>query len=123
MDAPPGTAQDGGLPHVGCDTGNCAAAKADPSRRRLVTSLMLCDPRSGRRWLFDCTPDLREELDRAKGRPAARFREAAPQTSGMTITATIVAPTMISTSGFKVGASQIITRPRSSAAHSSTPNA
>jgi pyrroloquinoline quinone biosynthesis protein B len=71
-----GTAQDGGLPHIGCDSGNCAAAKRDPSRRRLVTSLMLCDPRSGRRWLFDCTPDLREELDRARGLPEKRF--AAP---------------------------------------------
>jgi pyrroloquinoline quinone biosynthesis protein B len=66
-----GTAQDGGLPHIGCDSGNCAAAKRDPSRRRLVTSLMLCDPRSGKRWLFDCTPDVREELDRARGIPAA----------------------------------------------------
>jgi len=71
-----GTAQDGGLPHIGCDSGNCAAAKRDPSRRRLVTSLMLCDPRSGKRWLFDCTPDLREELDRARGLPEKRF--AAP---------------------------------------------
>jgi pyrroloquinoline quinone biosynthesis protein B len=86
-----GTAQDGGLPHVGCDTGNCAAAKVDPSRRRLVTSLMLCDPRSGKRWLFDCTPDLREELDRAKGWPAARFQAAAapsrpPPFDGMFLT-------------------------------------
>ena len=71
-----GTAQDGGLPHIGCDSGNCAAAKRDPSRRRLVTSLMLCDPRSGKRWLFDCTPDVREELDRVSGLPAKRF--AAP---------------------------------------------
>jgi pyrroloquinoline quinone biosynthesis protein B len=37
---------------------------------------MLCDPRSGKRWLFDCTPDLREELDRARGLPEKRF--AAP---------------------------------------------
>jgi len=71
-----GTAQDGGLPHIGCDSGNCAAAKSDPSRRRLVTSLMLCDPRSGKRWLFDCTSDVREELDRARGLPEKRF--AAP---------------------------------------------
>jgi pyrroloquinoline quinone biosynthesis protein B len=86
-----GTAQDGGLPHVGCETGNCAAARLDPTRRRLVTSLMLCDPRSGRRWLFDCTPDLCDQLDRAKGRPASRFQPT-PQTSGITVTATIVDP-------------------------------
>jgi pyrroloquinoline quinone biosynthesis protein B len=85
-----GTAQDGGLPHIGCDSGNCAAARRDPSRRRLVTSLMLCDPRSGKRWLFDCTPDVREELDRVRGIPAKRFENAAaprpPPFDGMFLT-------------------------------------
>jgi len=71
-----GTAQDNGLPHIGCDTGNCAAARRDPSRRRLVTSLMLCDPRSGKRWLFDCTPDVGEELERARGLPKSRATPA-----------------------------------------------
>jgi pyrroloquinoline quinone biosynthesis protein B len=67
-----GTAQDGGLPHIGCEARCCAAARADPARRRLVTSLLLCDPRDGRRWLFDCTPDLGEQLERARGHPPAR---------------------------------------------------
>ncbi len=67
-----GTAQDGGLPQIGCEAKNCKAARADPARRRLVTSLLLCDPRSGRRWLFDCTPDLAEQVERARGHPAAR---------------------------------------------------
>lgn len=67
-----GTAQDGGLPHIGCFTGNCAAAREDPTRRRLVTSLLLCDPRDGRRWLFDCTPDLRLQLDLIRDEPATR---------------------------------------------------
>lgn len=70
-----GTAQDGGLPHLGCYAGNCEAARADPTRRRLVTSLLLCDPRDGRRWLFDCTPDIREQLDRAAGHPPTRAAE------------------------------------------------
>jgi pyrroloquinoline quinone biosynthesis protein B len=70
-----GTAQDGGLPHVGCFVGNCALARTNPSRRRLVTSLLLCDPRDGRRWLFDCTPDVREQLDRARGHPSTRKEE------------------------------------------------
>ena len=67
-----GTAQDGGLPQLGCSEGNCAAARSDPARRRLVTSLLLCDPRSGKRWLFDCTPDLDAQLERAHGHPATR---------------------------------------------------
>jgi pyrroloquinoline quinone biosynthesis protein B len=73
-----GTAQDGGLPQLGCDEACCAAARADPARRRLVTSLLLCDPRSGRRWLVDCTPDLPEQLERARGHPASR-REEGPR--------------------------------------------
>jgi pyrroloquinoline quinone biosynthesis protein B len=32
----------------------------------------LCDPRSGKRWLFDCTPDVGEELERARGLPKSR---------------------------------------------------
>jgi pyrroloquinoline quinone biosynthesis protein B len=73
-----GTAQDGGLPQIGCHTGNCAAARADPARKRLVTSLLLCDPRDGRRWLFDCTPDVGEQVERARGHPPAR-REEGPR--------------------------------------------
>ncbi len=67
-----GTAQDGGLPQLGCDEANCAAARRDPARRRRVTSLLLCDPRSGARWLFDCTPDLGEQLELARGHPPTR---------------------------------------------------
>ena len=67
-----GTAQDGGLPHLGCYTGNCAAARAEPNRRRLVTSLLLCDPRDGRRWLFDCSPDVSEQMSLARGHPPTR---------------------------------------------------
>jgi pyrroloquinoline quinone biosynthesis protein B len=67
-----GTAQDAGLPQIGCDGDACVAARRDPARRRLVTSLLLCDPRSGARWLFDATPDLREQVERAKGHPATR---------------------------------------------------
>ena len=73
-----GTAQDGGLPQIGCDDGSCRAARADPTRRRLVTSLLLCDPRDGRRWLFDCTPDLGEQVESARGHPATR-KEAGPR--------------------------------------------
>jgi len=67
-----GTAQDGGLPQIGCEGACCARARAEPSLRRRVTSLLLCDPRDGRRWLFDCTPDLAEQVERARGHPATR---------------------------------------------------
>ena len=67
-----GTAQDGGLPQMGCQEELCIEARADPDRRRLVTSLLLADPRSGKRWLFDASPDLREQVERARPHPAAR---------------------------------------------------
>ncbi len=80
-DAPPkdapyvvvlGTAQDAGLPQIACDGPNCVRARRDPSARRLVTSLLLVDPRDGRRFLFDATPDLREQVERMRGHPASR---------------------------------------------------
>jgi pyrroloquinoline quinone biosynthesis protein B len=58
-----GTAQDGGLPHVACTCPRCEAARADPRRRRKVASLAIVLPASGRRYLVDATPDLREQLD------------------------------------------------------------
>ncbi|MEO6709314.1 MAG: MBL fold metallo-hydrolase [Planctomycetota bacterium] len=70
-----GTAQDGGLPQIGCDEELCRNARADSGSRRLATSLLLADPRSGKRWLFDAGPDLREQVERARGHPASRRSE------------------------------------------------
>lgn len=68
-----GTAQDGGYPQIACREELCLAARADPTRRRLVASVLLVDPESGRRWLFDATPDLPEQVELARGHagPAA----------------------------------------------------
>jgi pyrroloquinoline quinone biosynthesis protein B len=68
-----GTAQDGGIPQIGCNDDNCVPARLDPQRKRRVTSLLLCDPRDGRRWLFDCTPDVGEQLALAHGHPPTRL--------------------------------------------------
>lgn len=56
-----GTAQDGGLPQIGCTEYRCLRARRGVGRR-LVSSLMLIDPRTDRRWLFDASPDLREQM-------------------------------------------------------------
>jgi pyrroloquinoline quinone biosynthesis protein B len=58
-----GTAQDGGLPHIACTGDNCRAAREDPTRRRLVASLAIVLPESGRVFLIDATPDVHEQLD------------------------------------------------------------
>jgi pyrroloquinoline quinone biosynthesis protein B len=60
-----GTAQDGGLPQLGCRKDCCVAARKDPRKCRLVTSLLLVDPRTQQRWLFDASPDLPEQVERA----------------------------------------------------------
>ncbi len=62
-----GTAQDGGLPQIACRKACCEAARQDPTRRRMVTSLLLVDPRSGRRWIFDASPDLPLQVEAARG--------------------------------------------------------
>ena len=70
-----GTAQDGGLPQIGCTEPLCQRARREPSRRRLVTSLLLVDPSAGRRYLFDASPDLSEQVELARGHPPNRAPE------------------------------------------------
>jgi pyrroloquinoline quinone biosynthesis protein B len=67
-----GSAQDGGLPQIGCTGPHCVAARANPNRKRLVASLLLADPRAGKRWLIDATPDLREQVELARVHPPTR---------------------------------------------------
>jgi len=57
-----GTAQDGGLPQLGCAEARCEGARTDPDQRRRVTSLRLSDPRTCARWLFDASPDIGDQL-------------------------------------------------------------
>jgi len=72
-----GTAQDGGLPQIGCEAECCAAARRDPGLARRVTSLLVVDPRgrsnggsnSGSRWLLDASPDLAEQVAAAADHP------------------------------------------------------
>ena len=60
-----GTAQDGGIPHLGGHAAPDEAARRDPSLRRMVASLLVVDTASGKRWLIDATPDVTAQLDRA----------------------------------------------------------
>jgi pyrroloquinoline quinone biosynthesis protein B len=56
-----GVAQDGGVPQAGSFA---HPAWDDASLARSVVSLGLVDPRAGRRYLFEATPDLRRQLRR-----------------------------------------------------------
>ena len=57
-----GVAQDGGYPHTGCEKACCASAWADPAQRKWVVALALVDPASHNWWLFEATPDIKEQL-------------------------------------------------------------
>lgn len=83
-----GTAQDGGLPQIGCRDEACERARRNPDERRLVTSLAIVDPRDGRRWLVDASPDLAEQVELvARAAPRSGASEArAPLFDGVFLT-------------------------------------
>lgn len=53
-----GTLQDGGSPHLGCEKDCCKTI--DPNKK--VVSLGLIDPATGKRFLFEATPDIASQL-------------------------------------------------------------
>lgn len=80
-----GTAQDGGYPQAGTPPGEAWA----PGRRRWAASLALVDPATGERWLFEATPDFREQLhalDRLAPPRGAAGTAAAPGLAGIFLT-------------------------------------
>lgn len=57
-----GVAQDAGYPQINCRKACCVPAWNSPVRRRMVSCLGLVDPATGQRWLFDATPNLKQQL-------------------------------------------------------------
>ena len=65
-----GTAQDGGVPHPGCDCKRCRAARAGGKRRRVASIAVV--GKTGKTFLVEAGPDFRDQLDAlaaATGRP------------------------------------------------------
>ncbi len=58
-----GTAQDGGIPQIGCYCPNCQQARKDPRFSRLISSLAILDLRNNKAYIIDTTPDLRAQYD------------------------------------------------------------
>jgi len=58
-----GTAQDAGVPQMGCDSPFCRRAWRDSRLPQYVSSIALVDPASRSRWIFDATPDLPEQFE------------------------------------------------------------
>jgi len=56
-----GTAQDGGIPHIGCFCTNCQRAWKKPQLSRFISSLALFDLTENKTILVDATPDIRAQ--------------------------------------------------------------
>jgi pyrroloquinoline quinone biosynthesis protein B len=54
-----GSAQDGGIPHLGCRCPNCRRARNDPKEARRIASLAVADLVDRKLFLVDATPDMR----------------------------------------------------------------
>lgn len=61
-----GIAQDAGIPQIGqpADPAWDTHGNLKPDQTRLATSLALIDHRTGKRFLFEATPDLKQQLQR-----------------------------------------------------------
>lgn len=59
-----GVAQDAGYPQANCYAPHCMRAWQDETLRRTTSSIAVVDERSKTKYLFDATPDVREQLYR-----------------------------------------------------------
>ena len=57
-----GIAQDAGFPHAGCAKDCCKEAWKDYTQRKMVACLGLVDPITNNFWMFDATPDFKDQL-------------------------------------------------------------
>ncbi|MEO1711817.1 MAG: MBL fold metallo-hydrolase, partial [Bacteroidota bacterium] len=58
-----GIAQDAGYPQMGCEKTCCTAVWTGQEDPQFVSSIGLVDPSAQKKWLFDATPDMREQLE------------------------------------------------------------
>lgn len=61
-----GTIQDGGSPHIGCDSDCCADLFENPDKDRKVTSIGIVDFENNKKYLFDATPDITAQMKMLK---------------------------------------------------------
>lgn len=57
-----GNVQDAGSPHIACKKECCLELFQNPDNTRKVVSLGVVDPENNRKYLFDATPDMPEQL-------------------------------------------------------------
>ncbi len=59
-----GIAQDAGYPQINCYKPHCLPGWQDPSKVRLATSLAIIDHDTKQKFLFEATPDIKQQLYR-----------------------------------------------------------
>ncbi len=69
-----GIAQDGGYPQAGCKKACCKRAWDSTSLKRSVSCLALVDPVSKEQWIFDATPDFKEQLHQLQKTAISEFK-------------------------------------------------
>ena len=57
-----GSAQDAGVPQIGCYCENCSRAYTKDSFKRLVSSIAILNQTNEKTFLIDCTPDFKAQL-------------------------------------------------------------
>jgi len=57
-----GVTQDAGYPQANCKKSCCENLWSDKSKRKMVSCLGLRDPQSKKAWMFDATPDFKDQL-------------------------------------------------------------
>ena len=58
-----GVAQDAGFPQINCQKDCCKNLWSDKSLRKMVSSIGVIDQKSNECFLFDATPDIKDQLN------------------------------------------------------------
>jgi len=61
-----GIAQDAGFPHINCEKECCELFYKESEEKKLVSCLGLVDLKDQKKWLFDATPDMPQQLENLK---------------------------------------------------------
>ncbi|NCF73840.1 MAG: pyrroloquinoline quinone biosynthesis protein PqqB [Gammaproteobacteria bacterium] len=70
-----GIAQDAGYPQANCYQPHCMRAWENPELRRLSSSIAVVDTKAMNKYLFEATPDIREQLYQlSKAAPDSEYR-------------------------------------------------
>ncbi len=57
-----GTVQDAGSPQAGCKKACCSMLFSHPDPTRMIISLGIIDPETGKRWMIEASPDFSRQL-------------------------------------------------------------